>query len=159
MFNLSGLNPKERFNIQISNFLIEAMNSSSKYASQAIDIFISPVTSLSAIEKQSRVESIKKMDAEYAVLKANEKKIKAVLVEEPVTEPIEPPDERRPEFWDSKVRELTLQYNKDVTPKRSWTVKVTEPKRPETPGKPGWFSVLGRGGTRKRKRVKRTRKT
>lgn len=165
MFNLSELNPKERINIEISHFLIQAIEFSSKCATQAINIFISPITSLSAIDAQSRTESNKRMEveinAEYAALRKKE----PPLVAEPVSTPTEPPkDEKSPEFWDSKVSELKLSYEKDVPPKRSWTVKKVTTET-TTPGKPGLFSRLkskvGLGGrrTRKRKRVrKRTRK-
>ena len=170
MFNLSGLNPKERINIEISHFLIQAIEFSSKCAAQAIDIFISPITSLSAIEQQSRTESNNRIDKEkkeYEKIVAKQK-IKAPLDEEPVSTPTEPPkDEKSPEFWDSKVSELKTSYEKDVPPKRSWTVKKvsTETTETTTPGKPGVLSwvkkKVGLGGrrTRKRKRVKRTRKT
>lgn len=162
MFNLSGLNPKERITLQISRFLIDAIECNSKYATQAIDMLISPFTSLNAIEQQSRRESIKRMDAEYAALGANQQKIVAMLGEQqptPTAEPTKTPqeDERRPEFWDSKVREESLNYEKDVIPKRSWTVKVrSETKTPEKPG--SLLSWFRRGGTRRRVR-KRTRKS
>jgi hypothetical protein len=159
MFNLSGLNPKERINIQISHFLIDAIECNSKYAVQAINMLISPFTSLNAIEQQSRRESIKRMDTEYAALTANQQKIVAMLGEQQPTpsEPKKPQDERKPEFWDNKVREESLNYDKDVIPKRSWTVKVRSETK--TPEKPGWFSWGRRGGTRTRRRIrKRTRK-
>jgi len=162
MFNLSGLNPKERINVQISRFLIDAIECNSHHLTQAINYFIRPFTSLNAIEQQSRTDSIKRMDAEYAALVTKQQEIKAMLSEQstPTAEPTKKPqDERSPEFWDSKVREESLNYEKDVIPKRSWTVKVrTETKTPEKPsGLLSWFS---RGGKRtRRKRVRKgTRK-
>lgn len=167
MFNLSGLNPKERINIEISHFLIQAIEFSSKCATQAINIFISPITSLSAIEQQSRTESNVKMKAEITSEYAALRKKEPTLAAEPVSTPTEPPkDEKSPEFWDSKVSELKTSYEKDVPPKRSWTIKKVSTET-TTPGKPGLFgrlkSRIGLGGlggrrTRKRKRVKRTRK-
>jgi hypothetical protein len=169
MFNLSGLNPKERINVEISHFLIQAIEFTSKYTARVIDLFISPITSLSAIEQSSRTVSNKTMDAEiraeYGEFVKKQQKIKSTLGEEPVTSvPTEKPqDERTPEFWDSKVSELKLSYEKDVPPKRSWTVKKVTPET--TPGNPGLLSRLkskvglGGRGTRKKRVRKRTRKT
>ena len=100
------------------------------------------------------------MDAEHAALVTKQQEIKTMLGEQstPTAEPTKTPQDERPEFWDNKVREESLNYEKDVTPKRSWTVKVrTETKTPEKPG--GLLSWFRRGGKRtRRKRVKGTRK-
>jgi len=159
MFNLSGFNAKERINVQISHFLIDAMECNSKYATQAINILIRPFTTLDTIEQQSRRESIKRMDAEYAALGTKQKKIEAMLVELPAYETEKPqPNETTTEFWDSKVHSERLQYEKDIIPKRSWTVKVSTETKPQEKSS-GLLSWFRRGGKRTRKRVKRTRKT